>query len=295
MKDEIIKLLAYDGTINVICARTTNLVEDIRKIHNLNPTPTAALGRLLTVGSLMGANLKNEDDSITLKIKGDGPLGTMMAIVDSKLNIKGYVENPYAELPLNEKGKLNVGGIVGKTGYVNVVKDIGLKQPYIGNSPLISGEIAEDFANYFMTSEQTQTAVNLGVLVDKTGEVISAGGYIITAMPDAKEETISKIEETIKNALPISELLKQNTSLFDIAKICTGDENIKIVQEGLTPKAKCDCSKKRVEKAIIAMGKEELEKIIKEDKGLEAGCHFCLKKYNFTEEELIELSKLCKA
>lgn len=294
MKDEIIKCLAHDGKINVVCAKTTNLVEDIRKIHDLNPTPTAALGRLLTMASIMGSNLKNETDNITLKVKGNGPIGSMIVIVNKELCLKGSVTNPFAELPLNEKGKLNVGGVVGNEGYINVVKDIGLKQPYVGNSPLVSGEIAEDFANYFNISEQTPSIVNLGVLVDKTGEVLSAGGYMITAMPDADEETISKIEEAVKKSLPISELLRQNTSLLGIAKICTADENVKIVKDGLIPKAKCDCSKERVEKAIIAMGKDELEKIINEDKKLEASCHFCLKKYNFTEAELINILEKCK-
>lgn len=290
-KDRIAKFLAYNGMVSVTCAKTTNLVETARKIHSLNPTPTAALGRLLTIASIMGSNLKNETDSVTLKIKGDGILDGMLAVTDNNCYLKGYVGNPFAELPLREDGKLNVGGIVGKHGYLNVVKDIGLKEPYVGNVPLVSGEIAEDFAQYFAISEQTSSVVNLGVLVDKTGEVSSAGGYLITLMPDATEDVIAELEYASKNIEPISKMLKDNLSLVDIAKKSTGCKDIKMIKDDIFPEYKCNCSKERVEKALIAMGREELTKILKEDGKIEAGCQFCLKKYNFSKEELEEILK----
>jgi len=290
-KDRIVKFLAYDDMVSVTCAQTTNLVETARKIHFLNPTPTAALGRLLTIATIMGSNLKNETDNITLKIKGDGPLNGMLAVADSNCNVKGYVGNPFAELPLREDGKLNVGGIVGNHGYLNVVKDIGLKDPYIGNVPLVSGEIAEDFAQYFAISEQTPSIVNLGVLVDKTGEVLSAGGYFITLMPDATEEVIANLESVSKNVEPISKMLKDKISLIDIAKKSTGCENIKLIEDNILPEYKCNCSRERVEKALIAMGREELSKILEEDGKIEAGCQFCLKKYNFSKEDLEKFLK----
>lgn len=288
-QDKIMKFLAYDGTVSITCAKTTNLVEAARKIHGLNPTPTAALGRFLTIGVIMGANLKSDKDKITLKIKGDGPLESMIAVVNNKPQIKGYVNNPMAEMPLREDGKLNVGGVVGKNGYLNVVKDIGLKDPYVGTVPLVSGEIAEDFASYFATSEQTPCVVALGVLVDKTGEVLSAGGYVITTMPDVSEETIKDIEYAIQNINPISQMLSDNMSLPDIARECIGNKNVQIIEDNIIPEYKCDCSRQRVEKALIAMGKEELQKIIEEDGKAELECHFCLKKYYFTKEELEEI------
>lgn len=290
-KDKIIRFLAHNGTVNVICASTTNLVEEARKIHSTNPTPTAAFGRLLTMASIMGTSLKNKSDRLSLKIKGSGPIEGMVVAVNSSLELKGYVYNPLVELPLREDGKLNVGGIVGKEGYINVVKDIGMGEPYVGNSPLVTGEIAEDFANYFVVSEQKPSVVALGVLVDKTGEVLSAGGYFITTMPDVKEETIEIIENAIKNAKPISSMLKDNMSLEEIAKICTGDEKIKKVGEELTPSYKCDCSRERIERGLISIGEEELEKLIEEDGKAEVTCNFCLKKYDFSKEELEDLKE----
>lgn len=187
MKDQIIKFLAYNGKISVVCCSTTNLVEEARKLHDLSPLSTAAMGRVLTITALIGSEMKNKTDKLTIQIKGNGPIGKIVAVSDNIPNVKACITNPHADLPLNEFGKLDVGGAVGNQGFINVIKDIGLKEPYIGISPLTSGEIAEDFANYFETSEQKQTAVALGVLVDKNG-VRASGGYIISPMPDATDE-----------------------------------------------------------------------------------------------------------
>ena len=216
MKDQIIKFLAHDGKISVVCASTTNLVEEARKLHDLSPLATAAMGRVLTITSLIGAEMKNKTDKLTIQIKGNGPIGKIVAVADNTPKVKACITNPHADLPLNEFGKLDVGGAIGNQGFINVIKDIGLKEPYIGISPLTSGEIAEDFANYFQSSEQRQTAVALGVLVDKDG-VRSSGGYIITPMPDATEEEISIVEQSIFQAGAISKMLDNNLSLKEIA------------------------------------------------------------------------------
>ena len=288
MKDKIIKALAHNGKISITCANTTNLVEEARKIHDLSPVATAAFGRLLTIASIMGNEMKNQNDKLTIQIKGNGPIGTMLVTANNIPQVKGYVGDAHVDLPLNEFGKLDVGEAVGHEGYINVIKDIGLKEPYIGVSPLVSGEIAEDFANYFVNSEQRQAAVALGVLVDRNG-VKSAGGYLITPMPDATEEEISKVEQAIFNAGAMSKMLDENLSLEDIAKKVTGDENIEILEDNITPEYKCDCSKEHMKDALISIGKKDLEEILKEDGKAELMCHFCNKKYTFTKEELEEI------
>lgn len=288
MEDNIVKFLAYNGRIAITCAETTMLVEKARNTHDLSPVATAALGRLLTMGVIMGSDLKSEKDNITLQIKGDGPIGRMVAVVNKNLQIKGMVENPQVDAPLNEFGKLDVGGVVGYNGYVNVIKDIGLKEPYIGVIPISSGEIAEDFARYFTESEQTRSAVALGVLVDQNG-VKKAGGYLLTAMPDATDEDITKIEKSIFEAGAISKMLDDNLSLVEIAKKVTGDKNVKVIQTDMHPIYECDCSKEKIEKALQALDKNEINKIIEEDGKAEIICHFCNKKYLFSKEDLINL------
>lgn len=286
--DNIKRFLAYNGRINIVCISTTQLVEEARKIHDLSPLATATLGRTLTMGTIIGSSLKGKKDTVTLQIKGNGPIGTVVAVSDSKLRIRGYVANPNIELPLRKDGKLNVGAAVGNEGFIYVIKDIGLKEPYVGMSKIVSGEIAEDFANYFYISEQKNTAVALGVLVDKDG-VRASGGYIVTAMPDATEDDLFILENRIKEAKPISQMLDENMSLEDIAKDITGDENIEVVEENITPKYECNCSKEKMEKALISIVKEELIKIAEEDKKAEIVCNFCNKKYEFLEEDLIKL------
>ena len=288
MADKIIKALAHNGKISITCTNTTNLVEEARKIHDLSPVATAAFGRLLTIVSIMGNEMKNQKDKLTVQVKGNGPIGTMLVTANNIPQVKGYVGDAHVDLPLNEFGKLDVGEAVGHEGYINVIKDIGLKEPYIGVSPLVSGEIAEDFANYFANSEQRQSAVALGVLVDRNG-VKSAGGYLITPMPDATEEEISKVEQAIFKAGAMSKMLDENLSLEEIAKKVTGDENIEILEDNIIPEYKCDCSKEHMKDALISIGKKDLEEILKEDGKAELMCHFCNKKYTFTKEELGEM------
>lgn len=288
MADKIIKFLAYNGKISITCIKTTDVVEEARKIHDLSPVATAAFGRLLTITLLMGEEMKGNGDNVTVQVKGNGPIGSMLAVSNNIPEVRGYVQNPNIDLPLNEFGKLDVGGAVGNEGYIHVIKDMGLKEPYIGVANLTSGEIADDFTNYFVNSEQRQTAVALGVLVDKNG-VREAGGYLITPMPDATEEEISKVEKGIFEAGAISKMLDNNFSLSEIAKKVTGDKNIKVIEDNKVPKYKCNCSKEKMAEALISIGKKELEDIIREDGKAELVCHFCNKKYNFTKEELEEI------
>lgn len=286
--DNIKRFLAYNGRINIVCISTTDLVEEARKVHDLSPVATAALGRTLTMAAIIGSGLKGEKDTVTLQIKGNGPIGTIVSVSDSKLRTRGYVTEPKVDVPLKQNGKLDVSAAVGNEGFIYVIKDIGLKEPYVGMSKLVSGEIAEDFANYFYISEQKNTAVALGVLVDKDG-VRASGGYIVTAMPDATEDDLFILENRIREAKPISQMLDENMSLEDIAKDITGDENIEVVEEGHTPKYECNCSKERMENALISIGKEELTKIANEDKKAEIVCNFCNEKYEFSEEDLRKL------
>ena len=288
MKDQIIKFLAYNEKISVTCISTTNLVENARKIHDLSPLATAVMGRILTITALIGADMKNNTDKLTIQIKGNGPAGKIVAVADNTPKVKACITNPHVELPLNEFDKLDVGGAVGNQGFINVIKDIGLKEPYIGISPLVSGEIAEDFANYFQTSEQKQTAVALGVLVDKDG-VRSSGGYIISPMPDATDEEISKVEKAIFEAGAISKMLDNNFSLEEIAKKVTGDKKVKVIDASKEPKYECECTKQRFADGLMTLGKEQLTELIEEDEKAEIQCQFCNKIYNFNKEELEEI------
>lgn len=288
MEDKITKFLAYNGKISIVCINTTNLVEKARKIHDLSPVATAAFGRLLTITALMGQEMKNKEDKLTIQIQGNGPIGTMLTTANNSPKVKGYVANPYVDLPLNEFGKLDVGGAVGVDGYINVIKDIGLKEPYVGVSPLTSGEIADDFTNYFVNSEQTRTAVALGVLVNKDG-VKRAGGYIINPMPDATDEEIANVEKSIFEAGAISKMLDEGLSLLEIAKKVTGDKNVKVIEDMKTPVYECDCSKERMLEGLATLDKNTIKEIIEEDGKAEIVCHFCNKKYEFSKEELEEI------
>ena len=285
MSDKISRLLAHHGKISVMCVDTTKLVEEARKIHDLSPVATAAFGRMLTMTVMMGAEMKNGKDKLTVQVKGNGPIQMMVATCNNKPEVKGYVVNPQVDIPLNEFGKLDVGGAVGNQGYINVIKDIGLKEPYIGISPLVTGEIAEDFANYFVTSEQRQSAVALGVLVDKNG-VRAAGGYFINPMPDATEEDISTIEQSIFKAGAMSKMLDEKLSLVEIAKRITGDENVEVIEDTRVPMYHCDCSKEHMAEGLMTLGKEELEDIIQTEGQANLECHFCNKQYHFSKEEL---------
>lgn len=293
--DKVKKYLAYDGKVSLICANTTRLIEEIRNIHDLTPTTTAVMGRVATICGIMGlTSTKESGDSITAQIKGTGPCGIIVGIAKRDENIskiKMYMQNPFVELPLKPNGKIDVGGAVGDRGYLTVIKRNELTdKEYTGFVPLVSGEIAEDFTDYFATSEQNPTVLALGVLVNKNG-VQSAGGYMITLMPDATEDEITKIEDAIGKAPSISELLSSEKSLDEIAKIVTGDENIQELEENFEIKFECDCSKEKFEKGLVSIGKEDLSKIIEEDGKAEIVCQFCNKKYNFTKEELENLIK----
>lgn len=288
MKDRLIDCFAYDGKVSIKCISSTDMVEEARKLHDLSPTASAALGRLLTITSIMGYETKEEKGSITNQIKGDGPLGMLTAVGENNGNVKGYVANPKLDLPLNENnGKLDVGTAVGKNGMLYIIKDLGIGKPYVGMTPIVSGEIAEDFTNYFATSEQTPSVIALGVLVDKNG-IRSAGGYKLSLMPDATDEIISKIEEQVGKIDPVSKMLDEQKTLEEIAKEVTGDSNLKVLAE-IKPEYKCNCSREKCEKGLIAIGKEELQKIIDEEEKIEIACNFCDKKYEFTREDMKKL------
>lgn len=280
------KFLAHVDMVKISCADTTDIVEEARKVHGLNPTPTAALGRVLTMGTLMGTMMKNETDRLTLQIIGDGPLGSILVSAKSNGDVKGYVSNPMAEAEVKTNGKLNVSAIVGK-GELRIIRNIGIGEPYVGTVPLQTGEIAEDFAYYFATSEQIPTVVSLGVLVNKDGTVKRAGGYIIQALPDTPEEILVLIEKRVKESKPITEMLESGMSLDEIATYVSDDLNTFLVED-IKVQWKCDCSKERMEKAIISLGKKEIEELAK-DENVETVCHFCNKKYNFTKKEILKL------
>ena len=289
MQDKLTRFLAYDGKFSITCVQTTELVEKAREIHDLSPVATAAFGRLLTMATMMGSDMKGGKDVLTIQIKADGPIGMMVVTANNFPKVKGYVTNPIVDLPLNEFGKLDVGGAVGVNGYLNIIKDIGLKEPYVGICPLVSGEIAEDFAQYFQQSEQKQTAVALGVLVDKNG-VKRSGGYMISPMPDATIEEIYQVEKAIFEAGAISKMLEQDMDLKQIAQKVTGDKDVKVIEDYKVPVYECDCSKEHMANALASIGKEELKNIIENDGKAELVCHFCNKKYEFTKEELEEMS-----
>lgn len=284
--NEIKKYLACEGRVNIICAETTELVERARELHDLSPVATAALGRMLTIGSIMGSNLKDSYESITLQIKSNGELGKLVVVAYGSTNVKGYVQNPRVDLPIRADGKLDVGGAVGKEGFLYVMKDIGLKDPYIGITPLVSGEIAEDFTKYFAESEQKPSVIALGVLVDNNG-VKKAGGYFITLMPDATEEDIAQIEKAVQSAEPISKMLEKNMTLQQIAETVTGDDNLMVMLKQINPEYECNCNKEKFLRGLVGLKKEEVEELFSAQETIETVCDFCNKKYKFTEEEVL--------
>lgn len=286
--DKLKKFMAHVDMVKISCVETTEVVEEARKIHQTNPTPTAALGRTLTMAVLMGTMMKNETDKLTIQILGDGPAGQILAVCNKNGEVKGCIANPMAEAPLKPNGKLNVSAIIGK-GQLNVIKDIGLKEPYVGNVPLQTGEIAEDFAYYYAMSEQTASAVALGVLVEKDGSVKKAGGYVLQIMPDTPDEIISLIEQRLKESKSITQMLEEGMTLEEIAKYISDDLATYEVEE-LHPKYKCDCSRERMEKALISIGRKDIMELA-EDEETELTCQFCNKKYKFSKEEILNLIK----
>lgn len=282
---------SMDGGVRIFAAVTTDLVNEAQKIHHTYPVATAALGRTLTAGVLMAAaGLKNDTDSLTLQVKGDGPLGNIVVCADSELRVRGYVANPYVDRPLNEKGKLDVGGAVGR-GVLNVIRDLGMKEPYIGQIPLVSGEIAEDVTMYYAQSEQIPTAVALGVLVDTDNSVIASGGFMIQMMPGSTDEEAQLIEKTLDNLPPVTSLIAEGKSAEDIIFDVVEGIDFFIENSEGKPVYQCNCSKDRMEKALISIGKQELQGIIDEQGEAELCCQFCDNKYKFSKEELTELLK----
>ncbi|MGO1369168.1 MAG: Hsp33 family molecular chaperone HslO [Senegalia sp. (in: firmicutes)] len=288
MKDYIIRAIDEDASFRVFIASSTNTVEKARKIHGTSPVATAALGRTLTGAALMGSMLKGDKDKLTIQFRGDGPINNILAVSNSKGEVKGYISNPDIEVEDRVDGKLNVGGAVGSNGKLIVIKDIGLKNPYIGQSNIVSGEIAEDLANYFTTSEQQPSAVALGVLVDKDISVKASGGVIVQVLPNIDEEVLTKLEKNITILSFISSLIDEGSTPEDILNQVFGEFSMKITEKKEMDFA-CDCSKDRMERALISLGRDELTQILEEDKQAELVCHFCNEKYNFEEKEIKEL------
>ena len=284
MADYIIRATAADGQIRAFASTTRDLVEEARKAHNTSPVATAALGRLLTAGGMMGSMMKGEDDLLTIKIQGDGPMEGLTITADSKGDVKGYVYNPDVMLPPNAKGKLDVGGALG-VGVLSVIQDIGLKEPYVGQTILVTSEIAEDLTYYFATSEQTPSSVALGVLMNKDNTVRQAGGFILQLLPGASEEVISTLENRLKEITSITSLLDAGNTPEMILEHILGDFDLEILDKIPTQFA-CNCSRERIEKALISIGKKELQEMINEGKTIEMNCHFCNKHYPVTVEEL---------
>lgn len=292
MNDYIIRAIAANDQIRAFAAVTTETVEEARKDHNTSPVATAALGRLLTAGAMMGTMMKGDKDILTLQIKAGGPLEGITVTADSKGRVKGYVGNPNVCIPANSKGKLDVAGAVG-VGFMNVIKYMGLKEPYVGQVALQTSEIAEDLTYYFATSEQVPSAVGLGVLMNKDNTVRQAGGFIVQLMPFAEESTIAKLEENVQKITSVTSLLEEgHTPESLLEKVLDGFDME--INEKIPTEFYCNCSRERVEKALISIGRKELNEMIQEGKPIEMNCHFCNHNYEFTVEELKEILRKCK-
>ncbi|NLY09797.1 MAG: Hsp33 family molecular chaperone HslO [Tissierellia bacterium] len=287
MKDYLIRAINPNNRVRVMVARTTATVEEFRNTHGASATSTAAMGRLLTASAMIAAPMKNESDIATFIINGGGPIGRMVTVADSKGNVKGYCENPEADLP-DRDGHLDVGGIVGTNGYLQVIQDLGLKEPYSGQVELVNGEIGMDFAQYFYTSEQIESVVSLGVLVDTDLTVKGSGGFIIQLMPDATEEDIVAVEKAVHKLEPVSSMISRGVTPEEIAEIMLAPLELTVL-ETTDIAYHCDCSLEKMERALISLGKRDLEEIIKEDGKAELVCQFCNSKHMFDEDKLREL------
>lgn len=286
--DKLVRAITADGMVKAVAVSTRELTERARQIHTTLPVATAALGRTLAAASMMGNALKDPNASLTLQIKGGGPLGTVLAVSDCQGNVRGYVQEPHVDLPLRPDGKLDVGTAVGSEGSLVVIKDLGMKEPYVGSVALLGGEIAEDLAAYFVESEQIPTACALGVLVDRDQSVKTAGGYIIQLLPGAGEDIITKVEGGVLAAGPVTALLEQNADPEALLRTVLSDFEVEILET--TPiEYRCYCSRERVERALISLGREELESILAEQGGCELTCQFCDTIHTFTGDELREL------
>ncbi len=288
MQDKIIKATAKNDMVRIIAGITTNLVNEGTKIHDTTPVASAAFGRMLTAGALIGSTLKSSKEVTTLKINGGGEINGITVTAHNDCSVKGVVGNPYVDRPLNEKGKLDVGGAVGTNGMLYVIKDLGLKDPYVGQVKIQTGEIAEDFAYYFTVSEQTPSAVSLGVLVDRDLSIKAAGGFIIQMLPGADELLADVITYRLQEIPPITTLISEGKTIEEILEYIFEGMDLKILDD-ITPEYKCDCSRERVEKALISIGKDDLQELYDEGKSEEIVCNFCNKKYEFTHEHIGEL------
>mgnify|MGYP003305652302 CR=1 FL=1 len=288
MQDYIVRAVTDDGIIRAFGCYTGNTVEKSRKYHNTSPVATAALGRLLTAAAMMGSMLKGEKDLVTLQLTGGGPLGRVLAVSGCDSKVKGYVGNPGADMPLNSAGKLDVGGAVGLDGFLTVIQDLGLKEPYIGKIPLVSGEVGDDLAKYFAISEQVPSVVALGVLVDKDLSCKTSGGFIIQVMPGATDEDITKLEENIKKITSVTQMLEDGMNIEEIMGVALAGFDFHFTDKSDVDYY-CNCSKERVRKVLKSVGTDELEAIIKEDGKAELDCHFCNEKYLFDKAELEEI------
>ena len=290
MADRIVRAISTDGMVQAAAICSRDLTERARQIHKTLPVATAALGRTLAAASMMGNALKSDGASLTLQFKGGGPLGTVLAVSDNEGNVRGYVTNPPVDIPLRKDGKLDVGTAVGHEGTLTVIKDLHMKEPYVGTIDLLGGEIAEDVAGYFVESEQIPTACALGVLVDRDQSVKAAGGYLIQLMPGAAEDTIAKVEGGIMAAGAVSAILEKNDDPEAMLRTVMSDFDLKIL-ETCPVEYRCYCSRERVERALISLGRTELEQMLSEQGGCQLTCQFCDAVYKFTAEDIQRLLK----
>lgn len=288
--DNLFRYITADGSAVLSILDSTEIIRTMEQYHHTSATSSAALGRVLTITSLIGYGLKDDNCSLTLLIKGNGPIGSITAVSDWKGNVRGYCDNPFADLPENSKGKLDVGGVVGQTGTLYVIKDLGLDTPYIGQVELVNGEIAEDIAAYFAYSEQIPTVCALGVLVNTDLSILNAGGFLLQLLPGASEEIIDQIEENISHIPPMTQMLSDGMSIEKISRVIMGNLEYDFLDSSKAG-YRCNCSRERMEKVLISLGKEELTRLAEEQKDTEIVCHFCNQKYHFSDEELIQLIK----
>lgn len=288
MDDYIVRAVAMEGKLLAYASTTKDTVEEARKIHDLSPVACAALGRCLTAAGMMGIMLKSDKGSITIQINGNGPLGNIVVCSDSRARVKGYLSNPDVYLPPRSDGKLDVGSAVGRDGTLTVIRDLGLKEPYIGKVRLVSGEIAEDFTDYYARSEQIPSSIGLGVLVDIDGSCKAAGGFIIQLMPDFPQNMIGMIEQRLSKLSTVTKYLDSGKNPEYILNILLGDLDLEILDKVPTM-FKCDCSMERVERAIYGLGKREIEKLAKDNVPLEVVCEFCEKKYIIGTDKMNEM------
>ncbi len=288
--NKLVRMISEDGTLYCLALNSTEMVREMQSIHNTSKVCSAALGRLITGASMMGVLLKGDKDTLTLKISGGGPASPAVAVANSKGQVKGYVGDSRVNLPLNSKGKLDVSGAVGKDGFLTVIKDLGMKEPYCAQTPIISGEIAEDITAYYATSEQTPTVCALGVLVDpQSEEVLLAGGFLIQLLPTAGEDTISLVEKSLEGIKPVTTMLAEGLTPEDICKTVLSEFTMQLL-DTQEVEYRCDCSTERVTRALISAGAEGLQEMA-EDEQTEVCCHFCNKKYIFSRERILKLLK----